>query len=226
MLLLRGRGLLSSRTRLHECRHGGTAEACPADLVDHKATRGDPLPPGLFGRELLVVETPNTGTSALPSDIPAGSKDVQASVPGSITFETCFEYRSFEEWAADEDHHGVPLDDANFKFTSGKPKFGWVVSRAQRFDRPQPLPAMQRRMRSLFECADSAQPATDKSSDDLLEEQIRLQAQESMELRELETDIMNEFGEGGTAEKAPSSFSLNLLNCPNVANCLAVLDAR
>lgn len=91
-------------------------------------TRSYPLPQKYEGEELALIETPgNNG-------------NFKARIIGTITFSHCFQYKNEEEWMQDYHRHLVPYDNASFKWSDDKDKYGWVVSDINKFSSPQPAP--------------------------------------------------------------------------------------
>eukprot|EP00928_Gymnodinium_smaydae_P081979 TRINITY_DN65408_c0_g1_i1.p1 TRINITY_DN65408_c0_g1~~TRINITY_DN65408_c0_g1_i1.p1 ORF type:complete len:286 (+),score=55.06 TRINITY_DN65408_c0_g1_i1:127-858(+) len=130
-------------------------------LTGEKAveTRSYPLPAGLIGKPLAVLETPEAqaGVSSLPDLIPAGDERVR--IVGSVTFGSSIAYESYEAWSADEARHRVG-SDSPYAWTKERPIHGWVVSSVTyeagdgdgaEASAGAPAPELCRRHRSFFE---------------------------------------------------------------------------
>lgn len=97
-------------------------------------TRSYPIPKRLKGVELAIIETPGKrGKEEAGFD--------KARIIGTITFSESKEYRSRKSWQSDMDKHLVQLDDPQFSFVLGRPKYGWIVERVQKLYRPVEPPA-------------------------------------------------------------------------------------
>jgi hypothetical protein len=92
-------------------------------------TRSYPVPPKYIGKELAIIETP--GSSGL---IP------QARIVGIVVFSGSHQYETREDWLNDKKRHLVEPDHAHFSFSSGKPKYGWEITKVIAFDNPVPAP--------------------------------------------------------------------------------------
>ena len=86
-------------------------------------TRSYRLPQRLEGVELALIETP--GKSA----------KFKSRIIGKITFSSCVQYSSKEEWESDESRHKVDINDRLYGWKD-KPKFGWVVKSVNKFKNP------------------------------------------------------------------------------------------
>lgn len=91
-------------------------------------TRSYRLPQRLEGVELAMIETP--GKSA----------KFKSRIIGTITFGSCVEYSSKKQWQSDESRHKVDINDKLYCWND-KPKFGWVVKSAKKFENPVDPPA-------------------------------------------------------------------------------------
>ena len=87
-------------------------------------TRTYHLPDKYIGQELALIETP-------------GKKGkFKSRVIGTITFSYSFQYPNKETWQDDFDRHCVPIDDPIYNWKYYKDKFGWVVGRVKKFEKP------------------------------------------------------------------------------------------
>lgn len=86
-------------------------------------TRSYALPQRLEGVELALIETP--GKSA----------KFKSRIIGTITFSSCVQYSSKEQWESDESRHKVDINDSLYGWKD-KPKFGWVVKSVNKFENP------------------------------------------------------------------------------------------
>jgi predicted transcriptional regulator len=91
-------------------------------------TRSYALPQRLEGVELALIETP--GKSA----------KFKSRIIGTITFSSCIQYSSKEQWESDESRHKVSIEDRTYGWKD-KPKFGWIVKSVKRFENPIDPPA-------------------------------------------------------------------------------------
>ena len=91
-------------------------------------TRSYRLPQRLEGVELALIETP--GKSA----------KFKSRIIGTITFSSCVEYSSKEQWVSDESRHRVDINDKTYGWKD-KPKFGWVVESVKKFENSVDPPA-------------------------------------------------------------------------------------
>ena len=86
-------------------------------------TRSYRLPQRLEGVELALIETP--GKSA----------KFKSRIIGTITFSSCVQYSSKEQWQSDESKHKVGISDKTYGWKD-KPKFGWIVKSVKKFEKP------------------------------------------------------------------------------------------
>ena len=86
-------------------------------------TRSYRLPQRLEGVELAIIETP--GKSA----------KFKSRIIGTITFSSCVQYASKEQWQSDQSRHRVDIDDKTYSWND-KPKFGWIVQSVKKFKNP------------------------------------------------------------------------------------------
>ncbi len=105
-------------------------------LTGHKTveTRTYPIPAHYIGAELAIIETPG----------PHGKNEAgidKARIIGTIVFESCFEYRTRDQWLQDLKRHCVPPNDALYGFKQGSPKWGWVVRQVRALDCHVPAPS-------------------------------------------------------------------------------------
>ena len=91
-------------------------------------TRSYTLPKRLEGVELALIETP--GKSA----------KFKSRIIGTITFSSCVQYSSKEQWESDESRHKVNINDKTYGWKD-KPKFGWIVQSVKKFENPVDPPA-------------------------------------------------------------------------------------
>jgi hypothetical protein len=96
-------------------------------------TRSYPLPEKYIGRELAVIETP--GKRGLQE---AGI--TKARIIGTITFSYSKAYGNEQEWLEDRPRHRIESNDPNFKWSSDKPKYAWVVKDVAVLKNPIPAP--------------------------------------------------------------------------------------
>jgi len=92
-------------------------------------TRSYRLPVRLEGVELALIETPGKSTK------------FKSRIIGTITFSSCIQYYSKEQWEADNDRHKVDTNDQTYCWKDDKPKFGWVIKSVKRFENPVDPPA-------------------------------------------------------------------------------------
>jgi hypothetical protein len=83
-------------------------------------TRSYRLPTRLEGVELALIETP--GKSA----------KFKSRIIGTITFSSCIQYSSKEQWQEDNGRHKVSINDMTYGWKD-KPKFGWIVQSVKKF---------------------------------------------------------------------------------------------
>lgn len=96
-------------------------------------TRSYDIPEKHRGVELAIIETPGT----------RGKKEAgidQARIIGTVVFEKTYQYSSQKHWASDESRHRVPVNDPQYRFSSEKPKWAWVVKRVTKFNKPKSAP--------------------------------------------------------------------------------------
>ena len=91
-------------------------------------TRSYRLPQRLEGVELALIETP--GKSA----------KFKSRIIGTITFSSCVQYSSKEQWVSDNSRHKVDINDKLYGWKDN-PKFGWVVQSVNKFENPVDPPA-------------------------------------------------------------------------------------
>jgi hypothetical protein len=91
-------------------------------------TRSYRLPTRLEGVELALIETP--GKSA----------KFKSRIIGTITFSSCIQYSSKEQWQSDETRHKVDTNNKLYCWNN-KPKFGWIVQSVKKFKNPIDPPA-------------------------------------------------------------------------------------
>jgi hypothetical protein len=92
-------------------------------------TRGYPLPERLKHEWLWLIETPGR----------VGK--FKARVRGRIKFSGSIEYKTRHEWLADHKRHRVEINDPQFSFRRGNPKFGWIVEDVESCSEPFAPPA-------------------------------------------------------------------------------------
>jgi len=86
-------------------------------------TRSYRLPTRLEEVELALIETP--GKSA----------KFKSRIIGTITFSSCVQYLSKEQWESDNGRHKVDINGGLYSWKD-KPKFGWIVKSVKRFENP------------------------------------------------------------------------------------------
>lgn len=84
-------------------------------------TRSYSLPKKYDGEELALIETPGK------------SGDFKARIIGTITFSHSFKYPDKNAWIDDNARHLVDQNDENFGWKEDKDKYGWVVSKINKF---------------------------------------------------------------------------------------------
>jgi hypothetical protein len=89
-------------------------------------TRSYSLPKKYENVELALIETP--GKSA----------KFKSRIIGTITFSHSFLYETKDDWISNYDNHMVDQNDKLYGW-SEKPKYGWVVSRINKFDQPKTI---------------------------------------------------------------------------------------
>ena len=87
-------------------------------------TRKYPLPQKYVGETLALIETPGRYGR------------FKARVIGTITFSHSFKYPDQKAWENDYNRHCVAVDDPIYNWKDDKPKYGWVVSKVTKFDKP------------------------------------------------------------------------------------------
>lgn len=87
-------------------------------------TRTYRLPEKYIGEELALIETPGRYGR------------FKARIIGTITFSHSFEYPDKKAWENDYNRHCVAVDDPVYNWKDDKPKYGWVVSKVTKFDKP------------------------------------------------------------------------------------------
>lgn len=89
-------------------------------------TRSYSLPKKYENVELALIETPGKGGR------------FKSRIIGTITFSHSFTYETKDDWVNDYSRHRVEQDDKLYAW-NGKPKYGWVVSRINKFDQPKTI---------------------------------------------------------------------------------------
>lgn len=97
-------------------------------------TRSYPIPAKYVGVELAIIETPGANGKRA-----AGIST--ARIVGTVVFSSCYPYRSLSHWEREVDLHRVDKSDPHFAYTSGKPRWAWVVGRVDRITHPIKPPA-------------------------------------------------------------------------------------
>ena len=87
-------------------------------------TRSYPLPEKYAGEEIALIETPGRYGR------------FKARIIGTITFSHSFKYPDQRAWQDDYNRHCVAVDDPVYNWKDDKPKYGWVVSKVTKFDKP------------------------------------------------------------------------------------------
>ena len=87
-------------------------------------TRSYPLPEKYVGEEIALIETPGRYGR------------FKARIIGTITFSHSFKYPDQRAWQDDYNRHYVAVDDPIYNWKDDKPKYGWVVSKVTKFDKP------------------------------------------------------------------------------------------
>lgn len=87
-------------------------------------TRSYPLPEKYVGEEIALIETPGRYGR------------FKARIIGTITFSHSFKYPDQRAWQDDYNRHCVAVDDPIYNWKDDKPKYGWVVSKVTKFDKP------------------------------------------------------------------------------------------
>lgn len=115
-------------------------------------TRTYPLPAGLLGRPIEVMESQpgSDGVSTLGDQIEAFSMGL--SILGRVVFSRSEAYSSREAWEADESRHLVPPSSLGYGWKGpGSRVYGWTVAEVEAFSKPRAVRPMRRALRSLFE---------------------------------------------------------------------------
>jgi FTO catalytic domain/FTO C-terminal domain len=129
-------------------------------------TRAYPLPSGLIGKKIWIIETP-TGRDGLSGivgnhfcfpndgrDISGGSDVLRPRLVGWCIFSSVKQYSSRQDFEMDEKCHLVP-SHSNYGWNDDEAKivYGWFVGDYGSFDShdDRPLPSGIRRFRSLFQ---------------------------------------------------------------------------
>ncbi len=89
-------------------------------------TRSYALPIKYEGVELALIETPGK------------YGQFKSRIIGTITFSHCFEYPDKQSWINDYNRHKVEQLDEFYGWNIDKPKYGWVVSNIEKFNKPIP----------------------------------------------------------------------------------------
>lgn len=89
-------------------------------------TRSYSLPKKYENVELALIETPGKYGR------------FKSRIVGTITFSHSFLYETKSDWVNDYDNHKVDQDDKLYGWNS-KLKYGWVVSRINKFDQPKTI---------------------------------------------------------------------------------------
>ena len=87
-------------------------------------TRSYSLPEKYAGEELALIETPGRYGR------------FKARIIGTIIFSHSFKYRDQKAWQDDYNQHCVAVDDPIYNWKDDKPKYGWVVSKVTKLDKP------------------------------------------------------------------------------------------
>lgn len=97
-------------------------------------TRSYPIPAKYEGVELALIETPGK------------SRKFKSRIIGTITFSHSFKYPDKTSWIDDYNRHKVEDHDPMFGWKDNKPKYGWVVSKINKFEEPVYLSKKQGRV--------------------------------------------------------------------------------
>lgn len=92
-------------------------------------TRHYPIPLKFIGVDLALIQTPGKRGNG------------KSMIVGSIRFSKCFQYESLDDWNKDYSKHLVSSDHPDFRWVTGKPKWGWVVESVRRARRLTSPPA-------------------------------------------------------------------------------------
>ena len=87
-------------------------------------TRSYPLPEKYVGETLALIETPGRYGR------------FKARIIGTITFSHSFKYPDQRAWQDDYNRQCVAVDYLIYNWKDDKPKYGWVVSKVTKFDKP------------------------------------------------------------------------------------------
>lgn len=115
-------------------------------------TRSYPLPAGLLGRPIEVMESQpgSDGVSTLGDTVEAFTAGL--SVLGRVVFSRSEAYSSREAWEADVSRHLVPPRSVGYGWKGpGSRVYGWTVAEVEAFSKPRAVRPMRRAFRSLFE---------------------------------------------------------------------------
>ena len=63
------------------------------------------------------------------------SAKFKSRIIGTITFSSCVQYLSKEQWQDDNSRHKVDINDSLYGWKD-KPKFGWIVKSVKKFENP------------------------------------------------------------------------------------------
>lgn len=77
-----------------------------------------------MGETLALIETPGRYGR------------FKARIIGTITFSHSFKYPDQKAWQDDYNRHCVAVDDPIYNWKDDKPKYGWVVSKVTKFEKP------------------------------------------------------------------------------------------
>lgn len=113
------------------------------------------FPKNLTGKAIEVLETPRStlGSTEMPDIVDPESEEYEnLHLIGKIVLSGIKEYKNEAEFKADGGLHLAT--DSEFAFKSGKPCYGWIISSAECYDLPKPIPPMQRVLRSVFKVLD------------------------------------------------------------------------
>lgn len=130
-------------------------------------TRSYPLPAGLLGRPIEVMESQpgSEGVSTLGDTIEAFTTGL--SVVGRVVFSRSEAYSSREAWEADESRHLVPLSSVGYGWKGPESRvYGWTVAEVEAFSKPRAVRPMRRAFRSLFKVDSPRNVAANGNSHD------------------------------------------------------------
>lgn len=91
-------------------------------------TRSYHLPEKYMGETLALIETPDK------------KGKFKSRIIGTITFSHSFKYPDKQSWIDDYNRHKVNENDKDYGWKDDKPKYGWVVSNINKFDKPLVAP--------------------------------------------------------------------------------------